>query len=123
MAARRTRQEARERLQKLFAEALDRLIPADPGQPMKGRSFRDFELKGVEFKQALVPALLEELAGLDESAQVPEAGRCPHCGSQRTCLEKEVPKKEVRSPDGPVVLERQQARCRACGGSFSPSGS
>jgi hypothetical protein len=110
MAAKRTRQESRERLQKLFEEQLDRLVPADPAQPMKGRSFRDFELKGVDLKQALVPALLEELAGLDESAEVPEAGHCPHCGSERTCLEKQVVKKEARSPDGPVVLERQQAR-------------
>jgi DNA-directed RNA polymerase subunit RPC12/RpoP len=88
---------------------------------MKGRTFRDFELQGVRLKQALVPALLEELAALDASAEVQAAGRCPHCGSERTYLEREVVKKEVHSPDGPAVLERQQARCRACGGSFSPS--
>jgi len=123
MAARRTRQEARERLRKVFEAELDRLVPADPAQPMKGRTFRDFEMQGVQLKQALVPAVLEELAALDEAAEVTTAGRCPHCGSDRTYLEKQEVKKEVRSPDGPAVLERQQARCRACDGSFSPSGS
>lgn len=123
MAARHSRQEARERLRKIFEAELDRLVPKDPAQPMKGRSFRDFEMQGVKFKQAFVPAMLEELAALDESAQAATAGRCPHCGSDRTYLEKQEVKNEVRSPDGPVVLERQQARCRACDGSFSPSGS
>ena len=123
MAARRTRQEARARLRKIFEAELDRLVPADPAQPMKGRTFRDFEMQGVKLKQALVPAVLEELAALDEAAEVATAGRCPHCGSERTYLEKQEVKKEVRSPDGPAVLERQQARCRACDGSFSPSGS
>jgi hypothetical protein len=122
MAAKRTREEARERLQKIFQGELDRLVPLDPSHPMKGRTFRDFEMQGVGLKQALVPAVLEELAALDGSAEVTAAGCCPHCGSDRTYLEKEVVKKEVRSPDGPAVLERQQARCRACGGSFSPSG-
>jgi hypothetical protein len=123
MAAKRTRQEARERLRKLFEAELDRLVPADSAKPMKGKTFRDFEMQGVAFKHAMVPALLEELAGLDDSAAVEAAGRCPHCSSDRTYLEKQVVKKEARSPDGEVVLERQQARCRAKGGSFSPSGS
>ncbi len=123
MAAKRTREEARARLRKIFDAELDRLVPADENQPMKGRTFRDFELQGVGLKEALLPAVLEELAGLDESAEVSAAGRCPYCGSDRTYLEKQTIKKEARSPDGPVVLERQQARCRACDGSFSPSGS
>ena len=122
MAAKRTRAESRERLRQIFETALDRLVPADACQPMKGRTFRDFEMQGITLKEALIPALLEELAGLSDGALVAEAGRCPHCGSDRTYLEKEVVKKEVRSPEGPVVLERQQARCRACAGSFSPSG-
>jgi predicted Zn-ribbon and HTH transcriptional regulator len=80
-------------------------------------------MQGVGLKQALVPAVLEELASLDRSAEVSSAGRCPYCGSDRTYLEKQESKKEVRSPEGLVVLEMQQARCRGCGGSFSPSGS
>jgi hypothetical protein len=109
-------------LRKIFEAELDRLVPADVSKPMKGRTFRDFEMQGMALKEALLPALLEELSGLDESAEVASAGRCPHCGSDRTYLEPGVVKKEVRSPEGPVVLERQQARCRACDGSFSPSG-
>ena len=123
MAATRTREQARERLTKIALEQIERMIPADASKPLKGRTFRDFEMQGVGLKEALVPALLEELAGLSDGARVAEAGHCPHCGSERTYLEKEVVKKEVRSPDGPVVVERQQARCRACDGSFSPSGS
>jgi hypothetical protein len=80
-------------------------------------------MQGVRLKQTLVPAVLEELAGLDERAVATSAGSCPRCGSDQTYLEKQVVKKEARSPDGAVVLERQQARCRGCGGSFSPSGS
>jgi hypothetical protein len=123
MAAKHTRQEARARLRKIFEAELDRLVPADPAQPMKGRTFRDFEMQGVKLKQALVPAVLEELAALDAAAEVATAGRCPHCGSERTYLEKQEVEREIRSPDGPAVLERQQSRCRACDGSFSPSGS
>lgn len=122
MAATRTRTESRERLRKIFEAELNRLVPVDEFQMLKGRTFRDFEMQGIALKEALVPAVLEELAGLDASAAVVVAGRCPHCGSDRTYLEKQVVKKEVRSPDGPVVLERQPARCRACDGSFSPSG-
>lgn len=123
MPAKRTRQEARDRLRKVFEAELDRLVPADPSVPMKGRSLRDFEMQGVKLKQTLLPTVLEELAGLSESAEVKEAGCCPHCGSDRTYLEKEVVPKELHSPDGPAVLDKQQARCRACDGSFSPSGS
>ena len=70
-----------------------------------------------------MPTLLEERAALDGQAQVESAGTCPHCGSGRTYLEKGSVQKEIRSTDGPVVLAKQQARCRACNGSFSPSGS
>lgn len=122
MAALRTREQARERLTKIALAQIEQMIPEDPSQPLKGQTFRDFEMQGIELKQALLPAVLEELAGLSAVAQVTSAGRCPHCGAARTYLEAQVVKKEVRSPDGMVVLERQQARCRACDGSFSPSG-
>ena len=122
MAARRTPQEARDRLRKLFEAELDRMVPLNPGMPKKGRTFRDFEMQAAKFKEAVIPAMLEELAGLDQAAQVATAGRCPHCGEERTYLKKQATQKEARSPDGVVVLETQQARCRACGGSFSPSG-
>jgi hypothetical protein len=123
MAAIRTREQARERVSQIVGKWLDQWIPLDASKPLKGRTFRDFEMQGVNLKAALIPALLEELAGLSDAAQAESAGRCPRCSSDRTYLEKEVVKKEARSPDGPAVLERQQARCRACDGSFSPSGS
>ncbi|MCL2648996.1 MAG: hypothetical protein FWD61_18690 [Phycisphaerales bacterium] len=75
LPAKRTRQEARERLLKLFEAELDRLVPADSAKPMKGKTFRDFEMQGVSFKPAMVPALLEELAGLDDSAVVESVAR------------------------------------------------
>jgi len=73
--------------------------------------------------QTALPVVLEERAALAPNAQVEAAGRCPHCGSEGAYLEKEVTQPEVRSLYGPVVLTRQHARCRSCGGSFSPSGS
>ena len=123
MAALRTRKEARERIIKTFMNALDEVVRADESVPLTGRTFREFELQARNLKEALIPTLLEERAALDGQAGVQVAGFCPHCGSDRTYLEKEVIQKEIRSPDGPVVLAKQHARCRACNGSFSPSGS
>lgn len=122
MAAIHTRREARERIIKAFMESLDAVVPADESVPLAGRTFRDFELQARTVKEAVTPTLLEERAALDGQAQVQSAGTCPHCGSDRTYLDKQVLQKEIRSPEGPVVLPRQRARCRACEGSFSPSG-
>ena len=122
MAALRTRKQARERALQTFLAALDRMIPEDESVALQGRTFRDFELQAQALKEAVIPTVLEERAALDAQAQVDTAGACPHCGSNRTYLEKEVVQKEIRSPDGPVVWSKQHARCRACNGSFSPSG-
>jgi hypothetical protein len=122
MAARTTRQAARERVRAAFGAALDRLIPPDEAVPLKGALFVDFEDQVEALVRAVAPTALEERAALADSAQVVTAGRCPHCGSGRVYLEKQVTQPELRSPHGPVVVPQQQARCRACGGSFSPSG-
>ena len=122
MAARRTRQEARERIIGDFMEALERMVPQDESVPLKGQTFRDFELQARDLKEAVIPTLLEERAALDGQAQVASAGRCPHCGSDHTYLEAGEAQKEIQAPEGLVVMARQAARCRACGGSFSPSG-
>jgi hypothetical protein len=123
MPARTTRQAARERVQAVLGAALDRLIPPDEAVPLKGATFLDFENQVEALVRAVAPTALEERAALAENAQVGTAGRCPHCGSGRVYLEKQVAQPELRSPHGPVVAPQQQARCRACGGSFSPSGS
>jgi DNA-directed RNA polymerase subunit RPC12/RpoP len=122
MAARTTRQAARERMQAVFGAALDRLIPSDESVPLKGATFLDFENQVEALVRAVAPTAVEERAAVAENAQVGTAGRCPHCGSGRVYLEKQVTQPERRSPHGPVVVPQQQARCRACGGSFSPSG-
>jgi hypothetical protein len=122
MAALRTRKEARERAIGIFMASLNQMIPEDESVALQGRTFRDFELQAQKVKEAVMPTLLEERAALDGQAQVESAGTCPHCGAGRTYLEKGAVQKEIRSPDGPVVLLQQQARCRACNGSFSPSG-
>jgi hypothetical protein len=122
MAARTTRQAARERVRAAFGAALDRLIPADAGVPLKGALFVDFEDQVEALVRAVAPTALEERAALAENAQVDGAGCCPHCGSARVYLEKPVTQPELHSVHGPVVVPQQQARCRACGGSFSPSG-
>jgi DNA-directed RNA polymerase subunit RPC12/RpoP len=121
MAARTTRKDARARLMKTMVEALDRIIPADESKPLKGSRFIDWEKQVTQFKQAVIPTLLEERAALEANAQVPNGGHCPHCGSDAVYLEKQTTVVEVRGPDGPVVIAKQHCRCRACGGSFSPS--
>ena len=122
MPARTTREAARARILAAFAAQLDRVIPADEAIPLKGATFADFEDQVETLAQAALPVALEERSALASSAQVARAGRCPHCGSEGVYLEKEQTQPEVLSRHGPVVLRKQHARCRACGGSFSPSG-
>jgi hypothetical protein len=106
-----------------FAAQLDRVIPADETVPLKGVTFADFEDQVETLAQAALPVALEERAALAESARVERAGCCPHCGSVAVYLEKEATQPEIQSRHGRVVSWRQHARCRRCGGSFSPSGS
>ena len=123
MAARTTREAARERIRKTFEAALDRAIPLDETVPLKGTRFIDFENQADALKRALLPTFLEERAELDSRASAEGPGLCPHCGSARVYLEKPARQVELISRDGPVVLTKQDCRCRACNGSFSPSGS
>lgn len=123
MPARTTRQEARARILGAFTGQLDRMIPEDEGVPLKGGTFADFEDQAEALAQTALPVVLEERAALASNAEVEGAGRCAHCGSEAVYLEKEVTQPEVRSLHGAVVFTRQHARCRSCGGSFSPSGS
>jgi len=122
MPARSTREEARARILATFAAQLDRMIPEDETVPLKGATFADFEDQVEALARAALPVVLEERAALEANAQVENAGRCPHCGSDQVYLEKQVSQPEVLSPHGPVVLYKQHARCRSCDGSFSPSG-
>ena len=127
MAARTTRREARERIIKCFMDSLDRIIPPEESVPLRGRTFLDWEQQADALRKAVVPTLLQERATLDNSAQVSaqECGKCPRCGSERIYLDHggREQQKEVISPHGPAVIAKQQCRCRACGRSFSPSGS
>jgi hypothetical protein len=123
MSARTTRQQAREAAKKAFELALDRMIPADETKPLKGAKFVDWENQVEQMAQAVLPTVLEQRAMLEQNAELQAAGRCPHCGSDRTYLEKQTTRPEIISPHGPVIIEKQQARCHCCGGSFSPSGS
>jgi len=123
MPARSTRQEARARILAAFQGQLDRMIPLDEAVPLKGATFADFEDQVEELARSALPVVLEERAALEPNAEVVTAGRCPRCGSDRVHLEKRVRSSEIRSVHGPVVLHQQYGRCRACGGSFPPSGS
>ena len=127
MAARTTRREARERILKCFMDSLDRIIPPEESVPLRGQTFLDWEQQADILRKAVVPTLLQERAALDAGAQVPahNCGKCPRCGSERVYLDHggQETQKEVISPHGPVVIAKQQCRCRACGRSFSPSGS
>jgi len=121
MAALTDRQKAREKLSQVFQSILDKMIPPDTSVPLEGRQFIDFEDQGDELARTLVPVFLEERAALDAAAGVDCGGCCPHCGSQRVYLIRQVGQVEVRTPHGPVVLKKQRCRCRACDRSFSPS--
>ena len=127
MAARTTRREARERIIQSFMDSLDRIIPPDEAVPLRGKTFLDWERQADVMRKAVLPTLLQERAALDETAVVDggSCGKCPRCGSDRIYLDHggDEAQKEVISPHGPVVLGKQQCRCRACGRSFSPSGS
>ena len=122
MPALTTREAARERLMKMAEAAVERLIPADQKRPLRGQVFADFENQTYAAGNDLLAAMMEERAKLEDNARVEASGRCPFCGSERTYLEKEFTKKERQSPSGPVLIEQQNARCRACDGSFSLSG-
>jgi hypothetical protein len=121
MPARRTRQEARQRVIDAFMASLDKVIPPEGSVPLKGRTFLDWEKQAEQLKRAVIPTLLEERSGLEENAMVEGGGHCPHCGSDKVYLEKQTTQAEVRSPEGVVVVEKQHCRCRCCDGSFSPS--
>ena len=122
MPALTTRREARERLRNLFERALNQMIPPDETRPLKGTRFMDFEDQVEALGREVLPVVLEERAGLEANAEVSDPGCCPFCGSERVYLNEEVAQSEVRSPQGPVVVLKQHARCRACGKTFSPSG-
>ncbi len=124
MPARKSRAEARARAMEAFVASLDRVIPADESVPLRGSTFRDWEEQAAAVRRAVIPTLLGERAALEGNALAESGGRCPHCGSERVYLEKGErgeSRPEVLSPDGPGVLPRQHCRCRACGGSLSPS--
>lgn len=122
MPARTTRQAARERLRAIFEAELERMIPADEQTPLKGRLFAEFEDQTEELVAALGRGALEERTALDGSAAVEEGGTCPYCGSRSIYLERQETQPTLQSPQGPVRVALQHARCRRCDGSFSPAG-
>jgi hypothetical protein len=126
MAARTTREAARARVRSAFEKALDQVIPSDPDRPLRGRTFVEWEDQADALDQAVTTTLLEERAALEDTAQVEpgQLGRCPHCGSDRLYLQRGQPMNQaLRTAHGQAELGHQSVRCRACGKSFSPSGS
>ena len=121
MASLTDRRQARERLRKIFAEQLDKLIPPDDSVPLDGAKFIDFEKQADQLEASLCTAFLEERVALSTAARAEEGGRCPGCGSDRVYMQKPVSKVEVLTPHGTVVMDKQRCRCRQCGRSFSPS--
>lgn len=122
MSALTSRVAARQRVQEIFVQALSQVIPPDEQTPLRGRTFLDFEEQVEAAGRIVLTALLEERAALDTAAWRDSPGRCPHCGAERVYLEREATLKKILSPVGPLRLRLQQCRCRACDGSFSPSG-
>ena len=123
MGSRMTRQQAREQALAAFQASLDEMIPADETKPLKGRRFGDWEDQADCLVHQVVPALLEGRQALEQNAEVEQAGRCPHCQSGNTYLERPRARQKRHGPHGATEVLAQQARCRDCDGSFSPSGS
>lgn len=125
MAALTDRQAARHRLLAAVMGELDRFIPEDESQPLRGNLFIEWEDQVEQMIRTIATTALEERSALDDGAQVDqhdELGRCPYCQSDRLYLRKRDPvNKEIRTPNGRVVLPTQCIRCRSCGRSFSPS--
>ena len=122
MSARTMREEARKRVLAAVLAALERVIPLDDSVALRGAIFLDFEDQVEEFGRQVLPTLLEERAALEGLAQVETPGACPHCGSARVRWIGAAAQTELLSPHGKVVVPQRAARCRACGRTFSPSG-
>jgi hypothetical protein len=116
-----SREQAREASVKAFMSELDRIIPPDQAVPLKGAKFIEWEDQVERLVRTVAPTVLEQRAALEENARVEKAGHCPHCGSDRVYLEKQVTQPEVIGPHGRAVIRKQHGRCHCCGGSFSPS--
>jgi len=116
-----SREQARRTAIKAFTSELDRIIPADEAVPLKGAKFIEWEDQVEGLVRTVAPTLLEQRAALEENAVVEQAGRCPHCGSDRVYLEKQTTQPEMIGPHGRAVIRKQHCRCHCCGGSFSPS--
>ena len=98
-----------------------RVAPSNGPLPLTGAKFVDWEDLVMREGFEVLAAAMEERAKLDGQSQVEAPGHCPHCGSERTYLEKQSTSNAIRSPVGEIDVQRQHARCRACNGSFSPS--
>lgn len=123
MDARQRRQEARARMQRVLDQFLDQVVPEDESASLPGQGFLAWEEQADELERRLCTAWLEERAALEEAMRGEGLGRCPRCGSDRLYLipgQRDVP---MQTKHGPVVLGKQSCRCRACGRTFSPSGS
>lgn len=123
MSKKAVRSESRQRIEETAKRVLEKVIPADEAVGLRGRTFSDFEDQVYSAGRELMLAMLKERIALDLAAWQEKGGLCPHCGSDRVYLEKEMVQREMLSPVGRLKVELQQCRCRKCGGSFSPSDS
>lgn len=123
MPALTDRKASRERLRKLFEAQLEKFIPLDESVPLQGTTFEIFETQAENCGLPVVAAMMEERSKLDGQALVEQGGRCPHCRSERVYLRAGNLEEERQSAFGRMQLRKQRCRCRACGKTFSPSGS
>ena len=122
MPARTTREEARERVIKAFMSSLDKVIPADEAEP----------LRGVD-----VPGVGGAGVGVEACGDPDAAGGACGAGGERAGggggplpalrVGGRVPGEAGDEPGGARprragVAAQAARRCRDCGGSFSPSG-
>jgi hypothetical protein len=124
VSSRTTREQARARLDAIYAALRDRLIPSDESVPLGPDKFINWEDQADQIERELCGAFLEERAALAQAARMGDLCQCPYCASPRVYLIKRddpAGQVELLTPHGPIVLHKQHCRCRSCGRSFSPS--
>jgi hypothetical protein len=121
MPATTTREESHARILNMCKSALERVLPLDRTKNMRGGTFIDWEQLVNEHFQPVLAAVLEERAKNDPSAHIPadRLGRCPYCMSDKIYLRQEETQDELLSTHGPLTIQSQHCRCRACDRSFS----
>ena len=85
MPCKPTRQQAREQINSAFQAVLSKVIPADEDQPLRGRTFSDFEDQVEEASRIVAIEMLQRRAELDAMLGR-EASVCARIAIRIACI-------------------------------------